>query len=172
VGGRDALQRRAGWPAQDLRIAVLHVTCLTKFPHRKAEHAKRRLVELQGIHRHNLHGVMRAFRWALLTAVTGISAPGKSSLIAQALPECGVLTWATSLKTMPPKAPPAKGGHWSKPTGGHSGGRRGTPLQRLRAGGAEAIGRTPAVEPGYLHGSVDHVRKLFAARPDARRPRY
>lgn len=67
-------------------------------------------LELQGIHRHNLHGVDARIPLGVLTAVTGISGSGKSSLVAQALPELVLLhTWATSPRTTRPKAPPAKG---------------------------------------------------------------
>ena len=44
-------------------------------------------LELRGIHRHNLHGVDARIPLGVLTAVTGISGSGKSSLVAQALPE-------------------------------------------------------------------------------------
>ena len=48
-------------------------------------------LELQDIHRHNLKGVDAQVPLGLLTAVTGISGSGKSSLMAQALPELMLL---------------------------------------------------------------------------------
>ena len=48
-------------------------------------------LELQGVHRHNLHGVDARIPLGVLTAVTGISGSGKSSLVAQALPELVLL---------------------------------------------------------------------------------
>jgi len=50
-----------------------------------------RWLELRGIHRHNLRGVDAQVPLGLLTAVTGISGSGKSSLMAQALPELMLL---------------------------------------------------------------------------------
>ncbi len=44
-------------------------------------------LKLQDIHRHNLKGLDACIPLGVLTAVTGISGSGKSSLIAQALPE-------------------------------------------------------------------------------------
>src|SRR3546814_21057929 len=48
-------------------------------------------LELQDIHRHNLHGVNARIPLGVLTAVPGIPGSGQSSLAAQALPELVLL---------------------------------------------------------------------------------
>ena len=55
------------------------------------ERSADRWLELKGIHRHNLQGVDAQLPLGVLTAVTGISGSGKSSLMAQALPELMLL---------------------------------------------------------------------------------
>ncbi|MGF2251920.1 excinuclease ABC subunit A, partial [Bordetella pertussis] len=44
-------------------------------------------LELNNIYRHNLHNIDARIPLGVLTAVTGISGSGKSSLVSQALPE-------------------------------------------------------------------------------------
>jgi excinuclease ABC subunit A len=104
-----ALQRRAGWPAQDCRIA--HRPLPVRRDPRAGSRAREATgwLELQGIHRHNLHGVDARIPLGVLTAVTGISGSGKSSLSRRPCRSWCCCTWATSRKTMRPKAPPAKG---------------------------------------------------------------
>jgi excinuclease ABC subunit A len=61
---------------------------------------------LKGIHRHNLRGVDTRIPLGAFTAVTGVSGSGKSSLVAQALPELVLLPWAMSRRTTRGKAHP------------------------------------------------------------------
>ncbi|OZI34754.1 excinuclease ABC subunit A [Bordetella genomosp. 10] len=127
-------------------------------------------LELKGIHRHNLHGVDARIPLGVLTAVTGISGSGKSSLVAQALPELMLLHLGHE-----PEDEAAEGASDEPPvietTQGHLAGDVDA-VQRLVQVDQKPIGRTPRSNLATYTGLFDHVRKLFAATPDARRRRY
>lgn len=108
----------------------------------------------------------------VLTAVTGISGSGKSSLVAQALPELVLL----HLGHEPEDDAADAGGDGEglaviETTGGHLAGDVDA-VQRLVQVDQKTIGRTPRSNLATYTGLFDHVRKLFAATPDARRRRY
>ncbi|CAM3616839.1 excinuclease ABC subunit UvrA [Bordetella sputigena] len=127
-------------------------------------------LELKDIHRHNLHGVSARIPLGVLTAVTGISGSGKSSLIAQALPEL------VSLHLGHEPEDDAADGAPEEPTVVET--TRGQLagdvdiVRRLVQVDQKPIGRTPRSNLATYTGLFDHVRKLFAATPDARRRRY
>ncbi|ARP81821.1 excinuclease ABC subunit A [Bordetella genomosp. 8] len=127
-------------------------------------------LELKDIHRHNLHGVSARVPLGVLTAVTGISGSGKSSLIAQALPELVALHLGHE-----PEDDGADGAPEEptvvEATRGHLAGDVAV-VQRLVQVDQKPIGRTPRSNLATYTGLFDHVRKLFAATPDARRRRY
>ncbi|OZI18806.1 excinuclease ABC subunit A [Bordetella genomosp. 9] len=127
-------------------------------------------LELKDIHRHNLHGVSARVPLGVLTAVTGISGSGKSSLIAQALPELVALHLGHE-----PEDDGADGAPEEptvvETTRGHLAGDVDV-VQRLVQVDQKPIGRTPRSNLATYTGLFDHVRKLFAATPDARRRRY
>lgn len=127
-------------------------------------------LELHGIHRHNLRGVDARIPLGVLTAVTGISGSGKSSLIAQALPELMLAHLGHE-----PEDDAAQGGDEGpailESTGGHLAGDVDA-VQRVVQVDQKPIGRTPRSNLATYTGLFDHVRKLFAATPDARRRRY
>nr|WP_315591791.1 excinuclease ABC subunit UvrA [uncultured Cupriavidus sp.] len=130
-----------------------------------------RWLELQGIHRHNLRGVDVRIPLGVLTAVTGISGSGKSSLVAQALPELMLLHLGHE-----PEDDATEGGANEGPavidvTGGHLAGDVDA-VQRLVQVDQKPIGRTPRSNLATYTGLFDQVRKLFAATPDARRRRF
>ncbi|MDR5749088.1 excinuclease ABC subunit UvrA [Caballeronia sp. LZ029] len=127
-------------------------------------------LELQGIHRHNLRGIDAGIPLGVLTAVTGISGSGKSSLITQALPELVLLHLGHE-----PEDDSAEGASEGPPvmetTRGHLAGDVDA-VQRLVQVDQKPIGRTPRSNLATYTGLFDHVRKLFAATPDARRRRF
>lgn len=127
-------------------------------------------LELRGIHRHNLRGVDARIPLGVLTAVTGISGSGKSSLIAQALPE---LMLAHLGHEPEEDGAPAtdEGPAILESTGGQLAGDLAA-VQRVVQVDQKPIGRTPRSNLATYTGLFDHVRKLFAATPDARRRRY
>jgi excinuclease ABC subunit A len=123
-------------------------------------------LQLEGIHRHNLHGLDARIPLGVLTAVTGISGSGKSSLIAQALTELVRLHLGHEPEDsddVTPDAPAA-----IERTRGHLAGDIDT-VQRLVQVDQKPIGRTPRSNLATYTGLFDHVRKLFAATRDARR---
>ena len=128
-------------------------------------------LELQGIHRHNLHGVDARIPLGALTAVTGISGSGKSSLIAQALPELVLLHLGHEPEDDAADSDSGEGLAVIETTGGHLAGDVDA-VQRLVQVDQKPIGRTPRSNLATYTGLFDHVRKLFAATPDARRRRY
>ncbi|MDC9750954.1 excinuclease ABC subunit UvrA [Proteus mirabilis] len=125
-------------------------------------------LELQGIHRHNLHGVDASIPLGVLTAVTGISGSGKSSLIAQALPELVLLHLGHEPEDDANESAIGEGPEVIETTGGHLAGDVDA-VQRLVQVDQKPIGRTPRSNLATYTGLFDHVRKLFAATPDARR---
>jgi excinuclease ABC subunit A len=127
-------------------------------------------LELKDVHRHNLHGVEVRVPLGTLTAVTGISGSGKSSLFAQALPELVMLHLGHE-----PEDDAAEGAS-DEPTVmettlGHLAGDLDV-VKRLVEVNQKPIGRTPRSNLATYTGLFDHVRKQFAATPDARRRRY
>ena len=140
---------------------------------------------LEGVTRHNLRGVDAAFPLGCLTAVTGVSGSGKSSLVSQALLELVATALGQPVGADAPAddGPPdaAAGdddpGAGSGPTapaertaGRIAGGM--ARIRRLVQVDQKPIGRTPRSNLATYTGLFDVVRKLFAATPEARRHRY
>ncbi|UZE31182.1 excinuclease ABC subunit UvrA [Pseudomonas asplenii] len=128
-------------------------------------------LELRGIRRHNLHGVDARIPLGVLTAVTGISGSGKSSLVAQALPELLLLHLGHEPQDDAAENSNGEGPSVIEVTGGRLAGDLDV-FQRLVQVDQKPIGRTPRSNLATYTGLFDHVRKLFAATPDARRHRY
>jgi len=128
-------------------------------------------LKLAHVSRNNLRRVDAEIPLGCFTAVTGVSGSGKSSLISQALPEL-------------------VNRHLGRTNDGDADDERyplfavtDTPTEGRIAGGMEAvrrlvrvdqkpIGRTPRSNIATYTGLFDHVRKLFAATPAARKRRY
>ena len=154
-------------------------------------------LRLEGIARHNLQGVDAAFPVGCLTAVTGVSGSGKSSLVGQALvdlvaaalgtplPDAAQHTVAAdkegpadtgapalhALHALQDDDPGAADDAPGSPRAGRiAGGLAG--IRRLVRVDQKPIGRTPRSNLATYTGLFDNVRKLFAATPAARRRRY
>lgn len=125
-------------------------------------------LELQAIYRHNLQGVNARVPLGVLTAITGISGSGKSSLFAQALPELVLMHLGHEPEE---EASENEGPTVIEQTLGHLGGNI-EAIQRLVQVDQKPIGRTPRSNLATYTGLFDHVRKLFAATPLARSKRY
>ncbi|GAB2512952.1 excinuclease ABC subunit UvrA [Lysobacter humi (ex Lee et al. 2017)] len=128
-------------------------------------------LELRGIHRNNLHGLDARIPLGVLTAVTGVSGSGKSSLVSQALVElvCGHL--GHEPEDEHDAADEAAGPVVETRTQGHLDGDLEL-VRRLVRVDQKPIGRTPRSNLATYTGLFDHVRKLFAATPEARRRRF
>lgn len=125
-------------------------------------------LELQSIYRHNLRGVNARIPLGVLTAVTGVSGSGKSSLVAQALPELVMLHLGNEPEDDEADGDTNEQLSAIEITGGHLAGDVDV-VRRLVQVDQKPIGRTPRSNLATYTGLFDHVRKLFAATPEARR---
>ncbi|WP_336489382.1 excinuclease ABC subunit UvrA [Methylobacterium nigriterrae] len=126
-------------------------------------------LRLEGIVRNNLRGVSASFPLGCLTAVTGISGSGKSSLVSQALLELVGDRLGRPVDINDEPEDPlddAPGPTEGRIVGGLEG------VRRLVKVDQKPIGRTPRSNLATYTGLFDAVRKLFAATPEARRRRY
>jgi excinuclease ABC subunit A len=128
-------------------------------------------LRLADITRNNLHGLNVAFPLGCLTTVTGVSGSGKSSLVSQALPELvasrlGRIVESPEEDEQDPLLTTAiveTGGHITEGMDA---------VRRLVRVDQKPIGRTPRSNLATYTGLFDHVRKLFADTPGARKRRY
>ncbi|MBF7141219.1 MULTISPECIES: excinuclease ABC subunit UvrA [Pseudomonas] len=134
-------------------------------PEARAPRAAQGWLTLEGITRNNLNGLDVRFPLGCLTAVTGVSGSGKSSLVSQALLELV----SQHLGQATAAAPEEEQGLDDEPTLPVEG-RIVEGLEHLRRlvpVDQKPIGRTPRSNLATYTGLFDHVRKLFAATPQA-----
>jgi excinuclease ABC subunit A len=126
-------------------------------------------LQLRGVTRNNLQQLDVDLPVGLLTAVTGISGSGKSSLISQALVEL------VSARLGHPGGEEDEADLLERerpiPTEGRLGGAIDR-IKRLVVVDQKPIGRTPRSNLATYTGLFDHVRKLFAATKAAKARRY
>lgn len=121
---------------------------------------------LAEVHRNNLHGIHVRFPLGALTAVTGISGSGKSSLVSQALVEL-----VSDHLGHEPVAEDPDIELRQPPESARASGRLvegAAAIDRLVNVDQKPIGRTPRSNLATYTGLFDHVRRLFAATPAAR----
>ncbi|WP_454872909.1 excinuclease ABC subunit A [Paraburkholderia xenovorans] len=128
-------------------------------------------LRLTGITRNNLHGLDAAFPLGCLTAVTGVSGSGKSSLVSQALPELVASHLGRAFENPDDDEQDPLLTAATAPTGGHIVEGMDA-VRRLVRVDQKPIGRTPRSNLATYTGLFDHVRKLFADTPLARKRRY
>jgi excinuclease ABC subunit A len=127
-------------------------------------------LRLTGITRNNLDDLDVAFPLGLLTAVTGISGSGKSSLVSQALVELVLahlgqaeISEADEGAALERAVPTATEGRIVEGLDA---------IGRLVQVDQKPIGRTPRSNLATYTGLFDHVRKLFASTKAAKARRY
>lgn len=163
-------------PVEGLRqISQSHTGEYLFTAHTTANHTPRQptaWLKLADVARNNLQKLDVAFPLGVMTTVTGVSGSGKSSLVSQALVE---LVYSELGQKIIVDAPTDEADlleqEMEAPTGGkiidgmsH--------IKRLITVDQKAIGRTPRSNLATYTGMFDHVRKLFAATPEAKARRY
>ena len=139
-------------------------------PQARRVRAPRAWLRLTGVCRNNLSHLDAAIPIGVLTAVTGVSGSGKSSLVRHAL----VDLVSASLGREPSSEEGDEVDLESEmpdTTRGAIDGGIGA-IKRLVLVDQKPIGRTPRSNLATYTGLFDHVRKLYAATPLARRRRY
>jgi excinuclease ABC subunit A len=134
------------------------------------QRAPRGWLRLVGVTRNNVRRLDVSFPLGVLTAVTGISGSGKSSLVTQALVELVGAALGHSADEEGNELDPLERANL-EPTGGRIAEGLGN-VRRLIRVDQKPIGRTPRSNLATYTGLFDPVRELFAATPAARRRRY
>ena len=121
---------------------------------------------VEGVTRNNLRGLDAQFPLGVLCSVSGVSGSGKSTLVSQALVE--LVSSQLGQAVVPETDQESPLAPASMPTGGcitagleH--------MRRLVTVDQKPIGRTPRSNLATYTGLFDHVRKLFAATPAAKK---
>ncbi|MET8694133.1 excinuclease ABC subunit UvrA [Streptomyces bauhiniae] len=136
-----------------------------------APHTPRRpngWIELSGVTRNNLRDVSVSIPMGALTAVTGVSGSGKSSLVSQALP--ALLAERLGGAVPVDEAPEDDELLLDDSPGGLEGALEGdlSGVRRVVSIDQKPIGRTPRSNVATYTGLFDHVRSRFARTPEAR----
>ena len=128
-------------------------------------------LELSNVTRNNLRGVDVAFPLGVLTAVTGVSGSGKSSLVSQSLIE--LVGAHLGHESGLPADEEEDDGEPLETEGvsGHIAAGM-EAISRLVMVDQKPIGRTPRSNLATYTGLFDHVRRLYASTPLAKRRRY
>ncbi|MGN6416259.1 MAG: excinuclease ABC subunit UvrA [Pseudobacter sp.] len=128
-------------------------------------------LKLEGITRNNLQGLDVSLPLGVFTSVTGISGSGKSSLISQALVELVAAELGQELNIVAEEeAGPAEPSQLIATKGRISEGMQF--IKRMVQVDQKPIGRTPRSNLATYTGLFDHIRKLFAATPLAKKRKY
>jgi excinuclease ABC subunit A len=127
-------------------------------------------LRLRGITRHNLQQLAADFPLGVFTSVTGVSGSGKSSLVSQVLVELVAQHLGQEIAPEEPEGDALERTDEAATEGRITEGI--AHITRLVRVDQQPIGRTPRSNMATYTGLFDHVRKLFAATPEARKRRY
>ncbi|WP_429253045.1 excinuclease ABC subunit A [Paraburkholderia sp. GAS333] len=128
-------------------------------------------LRLANITLNNLRGLSVALPLGCLTTVTGVSGSGKSSLVSQALPELVARRLGKTIDSPDDDEQDPLLATTTAQTGGHIVDGM-EAVRRLVRVDQKPIGRTPRSNLATYTGLFDHVRKLFADTPAARKRHY
>ncbi len=164
----------SGPPAGLMQVAesqtARHLSGRHRLPERTPR-TPRGWLRLRGVTRNNLDRLDADFPLGVLTAVTGVSGSGKSSLVSQALVELVAQQLGQPVAAEPDEAEGEALERKTIATGGHIAGGMDA-LRRLVRVDQKPIGRTPRSNLATYTGLFDPVRKLFAATKAARARKY
>ncbi len=165
-------------PPEGLRRVAISRTGQHLFPDAPAERQPPRppagWLKLRGVTRNNLHGLDVDIPLGVLTSVTGVSGSGKSTLVSQFLVETMAERLGHALPTPEEEGDKLHDAPVATTAGeivDESGGGLGA-IARLVVVDQKPIGRTPRSNLATYTGLFDHVRRLFAASPQAKARRY
>ena len=127
-------------------------------------------LQLQNVTRNNLENIDAAFPLGVLTAVTGVSGSGKSSLVSQALVELVAQQLGHDLPVEEEEVDPLERQAAATTTGRITAGME--TIRRMVRVDQKPIGRTPRSNLATYTGLFDGVRKLFASTKTARSRHY
>jgi excinuclease ABC subunit A len=127
-------------------------------------------LRLRGITRHNLAQLDTEFPLGVFTSVTGVSGSGKSTLVSQVLVELVAKHLGQEIAPEEPEGDALERADEAATEGRITEGI--DKITRLVRVDQQPIGRTPRSNMATYTGLFDHVRKLFAATPEARKRRY
>lgn len=127
-------------------------------------------LRLSGVTRNNLDHLDVRFPVGLMTAVTGVSGSGKSSLVSQALVELVAKRLGQKMTAEEEESDNLGDRPVMTASGRIEEGMQ--HIRRLVIVDQKPIGRTPRSNMATYTGLFDHVRRLFASTPLARSRRY
>ncbi len=124
-------------------------------------------LELSGVNHNNIHDLSVRFPLGVMTSVTGISGSGKSTLVSQALVAALAGHFGHHIGQPDDPEDDLPAARSAARLGGDLG-----QISRFIQVDQKPIGRTPRSNMATYTGLFDHVRKLFASTPLARRRKY
>jgi excinuclease ABC subunit A len=127
-------------------------------------------LSLRGVTRNNLDNLNVAFPKGVLTAVTGVSGSGKSSLVSQVLVELVAKRLGSEISPDEPEGDDLEHEAVVTQGGEIASGMEG--IARMVRVDQKPIGRTPRSNLATYTGLFDHIRRLFASTPEARERSY
>ena len=169
--GEDGGQILYSGPPDGLEQVTLSQTRRYLFAHQAANPRVPRKpsgwLTLKGVTRNNLKQVDVAFPLGVFTTVTGVSGSGKSSLVSQALVELVAQHLGDPLLLGDEEVEDLGAEPFASTGGKIVGGMQG--IKRLVRVDQAPIGRTPPLQPGYLHGLVRPCARALRRNQDGAR---